>query len=481
MNQCSWPHINHLPRSPLTTRLSGSARETEHRIRNIFQWKKKRPPVLVLVLAAVIIALCGSLVSCQKRPSVPSIIMETQYYDNLGTYIEIPALSLPTGEQNESVDAINAALDELREEYRLSLSGTEYGSQCLFYPSTTDRYLNLVFFQKAADYGNDGYIASWVYDKKEGVQVTTEDALALAGTDRESLFADLEAVIAADPEDPRELYQTADPISLQGFRIKADGKPVFYLTAVVDCRDMGDDGFLDEWSRLYVWDNGVFTRYHCMVFVPDGPPYDRYPLVTAEETDQLDPPLWNQWYFAGEAPAGGFVDNSRPDVPHSIVLPVKDLSPYNANLYPALLSCYADYQDQWNIYYADFQSDSDQAGDLRVGPATYLGEIYPDETTTAVAYQVCYTFYTNGSRGLEWHANFEVVVLGFDTHTCNFISLLGRADFDPQGMSIEEIISWMGSSMTLPCHPPKITVCSTPPKLSAIGIWSSSGRNFTRT
>ena len=55
----------------------------------------------------------------------------------------------------QGVDAINAALDELREEYRLSLSGTEYGSQCLFYPSTTDRYLNLVFFQKAADYGND--------------------------------------------------------------------------------------------------------------------------------------------------------------------------------------------------------------------------------------------------------------------------------------------------------------------------------------
>lgn len=76
-----------------------------------------------------------------------------------------------------------------------------------------------------------------------------------------------------------------------------------------------------------------------------------------------------------------------------------------------------------------------------MGPATYLGEIYPDETTTAVAYQVCYTFYTNGSRGLEWHANFEVVVLGFDTHTGDFISLLGRADFEPQGMSIEEIIN----------------------------------------
>ena len=60
------------PRSPLTTRLSGSARETEHRIRSIFLWKKKRPPVLVLALAAVIIALCGGLVSCQERDNMPA-------------------------------------------------------------------------------------------------------------------------------------------------------------------------------------------------------------------------------------------------------------------------------------------------------------------------------------------------------------------------------------------------------------------------
>lgn len=54
-----------LPRSPLTTRLSGSARETETRIRNIFQWQKKRPPLPVLAVAAALILLCGSLVSCQ--------------------------------------------------------------------------------------------------------------------------------------------------------------------------------------------------------------------------------------------------------------------------------------------------------------------------------------------------------------------------------------------------------------------------------
>ena len=31
-------------RTPFSTALSGSARETERRIRNIFLWKKKRPP-----------------------------------------------------------------------------------------------------------------------------------------------------------------------------------------------------------------------------------------------------------------------------------------------------------------------------------------------------------------------------------------------------------------------------------------------------
>ena len=165
------------PASPFSTRLSGSARETELRIRSIFQWKKKRPPVWLMLVTAMVCLSCGSLVSCQQRPAVPSILMETQYYDSLGSCIEIPALSLPAGEQNESVDAINAALDELREEYRLSLSGTEYGRQCLFYPSTTDRYLNLVFFRKDAYYGSDGSAASWVYDKREGVQVTAEPSL----------------------------------------------------------------------------------------------------------------------------------------------------------------------------------------------------------------------------------------------------------------------------------------------------------------
>lgn len=59
------------PRSPLSTRLSGSARETELRIRSIFQWKKKRPPLLLMALMGALILLCGSLVSCQVKAAAP--------------------------------------------------------------------------------------------------------------------------------------------------------------------------------------------------------------------------------------------------------------------------------------------------------------------------------------------------------------------------------------------------------------------------
>ena len=59
------------PASPFSTRLSGSARETELRIRSIFQWQKKRPPVWLMLVTAMLCLSCGSLVSCQveERPA----------------------------------------------------------------------------------------------------------------------------------------------------------------------------------------------------------------------------------------------------------------------------------------------------------------------------------------------------------------------------------------------------------------------------
>ena len=55
-----------LPHTPLSTPLSGSAKETQTRIRNIFQFQKKRPPLLALTLATALALSCGGLVSCQN-------------------------------------------------------------------------------------------------------------------------------------------------------------------------------------------------------------------------------------------------------------------------------------------------------------------------------------------------------------------------------------------------------------------------------
>ena len=299
-----------MPRTPFSTHLSGSARETEIRLRNIFAGPKKRPPLPFLILMFAIAIFCGNLVSCRQRPPEPSLLMETQYYDSYGNYVEIPVLALPAGQENEAVEAINTALNHLRGEYAQldSRTGTDaWENQCLFYPSTTDRYLNLLFFrsQFTTDL-NTGHVFSLVYDRKEGTLVSAGDALALAGLNEKALLDQVTEQMEPEMNPEGQGYQIAlHRLTLEGFRIKADGQPVFYLTGRMD--DV-DDAALDAVSgadQLFIWEAQAVTVY------------DQYslnaPLVPAEETDRLDPPLWNQWYFAGEEPVGGFVDRSPPD------------------------------------------------------------------------------------------------------------------------------------------------------------------------
>ena len=298
-----------MPRTPFSTGLSKSARETEIRIRNIFSGPKKRPPFLLMVLIAALILLCGNLVAFRPLPAEPVLVMETQYYDDHGNYLEIPALALPAGEDIEAVEANNEALNGLRKEYAPLDSwtgGSAWDNKCLFYPSTTDRYLNLLFFQ---DYFktdlNTGHVFSLVYDKKEGSVVSSEDALARAGLNEKALLDQVTEQLEPEMNPEGQNYRIAlHNLTLEGFRIKADGQPVFYLTGRVD--DV-DDAVMDAVSgadQLYIWEDRAVTVY------------DQYglsvPLVPADETDRLDPPLWNQWYFAGGSPEGGFTQRTEP-------------------------------------------------------------------------------------------------------------------------------------------------------------------------
>lgn len=64
--------MSSVPHSPFTTRLSRSARETELRIRSIFQWKKQRPPTPLFLLLMALCLLSGGLVACQVQNVAPA-------------------------------------------------------------------------------------------------------------------------------------------------------------------------------------------------------------------------------------------------------------------------------------------------------------------------------------------------------------------------------------------------------------------------
>ena len=59
------------PYAPLSTPLSGSARQAEARIRNLFQGPKRRPPVWLMALTLLLIFSCGGLVTCRTAASPP--------------------------------------------------------------------------------------------------------------------------------------------------------------------------------------------------------------------------------------------------------------------------------------------------------------------------------------------------------------------------------------------------------------------------
>lgn len=309
--------LRSIPRSPFSTPLSGSAREAEDHIRNIFQYQKKRPPILLLALACALALLCGGLVSCQpvQGPSGgstsltagPEIAMAIQYYDTSLNYIEVPTLVPPEGgELDEASASINQDLEQLAQEYAWvqdsPVEEAVYTSQqCIFYPAETDRYLNLVLYQNDGSYGSSGDIHTWCYDKEEQTLVTTQQALELAGLTEDLLCSSLVQYVTNNTNNTLAYALTPVPIQepaqIQGFRIGGDGHVVFYLSVTTDFVHTDTGGEYDPWWHIYRWENGSFTHYN-----PAS--WETVRLVPAEETLSLDPPLWCQWNFAGTGPKG---------------------------------------------------------------------------------------------------------------------------------------------------------------------------------
>ena len=105
--------------------------------------RRGRLPLLGLVL---LVGALGGLVACHGGSSA-TIAMDTQYYDDRGSILEIPQI---TGDRSEAAQAINAALLARKAVYQTYVDDPyRDASWCevTAWPTTTDRYLNLALVE----------------------------------------------------------------------------------------------------------------------------------------------------------------------------------------------------------------------------------------------------------------------------------------------------------------------------------------------
>lgn len=411
------------PHSPFTTHFSGTMRENKERIHNIFTGGKKRPGRWLLPLAVLVMLFCCFfLISCQSQKSAPFLIMETQYYDENGNYIEIPVLALPEGEATtEGITEINKALSELQAFYQPVLAGTAEDAglasrenQCLLYPTETERYLSLLFFR--AIYHTDlntGHITTLVYDKETCTQVTLEQALEMVGQTETGLLQALkeqyDPVLAEEIPDIQVCIQNQ---ALEGFRMGQDGQPIFYLTARVDDVDDTVEDALSGAEHIYIWLNGSFTQYDQYAVS------DLQPLVPAAECLDMEPPLWRQWFFENSAPEGGFSPPASAynqallatlygAVANQMVFAETESNVTMSQASPALLQVYQ--QDDYTMAAASFQDSY----------AAYLVIGAIDNTTGYLAH----TPYISTRQGGSAHASlFQQDGKTYMLYTFNYMS-----------------------------------------------------------
>ncbi len=107
------------PKTRFATRLSGSTKEAELRIRSILQWKKKRPPVILFALLVILVLLCFGLVSCelgrggadleeQKTQTMNQFLTEFFQFNNQNRYEK----NLEAVQGMDDLEAMEAAIQE---------------------------------------------------------------------------------------------------------------------------------------------------------------------------------------------------------------------------------------------------------------------------------------------------------------------------------------------------------------------------------
>ncbi len=147
-----------IPKTWFSTPLSKSAKDTEGRIRNIFEGQRRRPAVFVLALVAAVALLCGSVIALREK-TAPAVKAESV----TGAYASV----------EDYIDAVRAKLTSVT--YYAADSGEEQSANVL-----DTRVALLQKRGEASDLAPDGTLELYRYQIETQIDVLLAD-VALAG------------------------------------------------------------------------------------------------------------------------------------------------------------------------------------------------------------------------------------------------------------------------------------------------------------
>ena len=214
-------------------------------------------------------AVTSETEAAEPETEAPEVYLEMQTQDYKGDFIvEIPRIA---GGSNEAVGEINEALDALKERYKaFGKDGRQYlWIECKTYPTTTERYINIVMtWIEFPNYGTDGEVFSFNYDRETGKSVTLEEAMEERGVTVGMLEAALNETMAEGIP--------VSGVAPAAFRLYGDSIDV-YFTADVDFASHGA-----PWRTIYTYSG------------KDGKAreYNNFVLGNPHELDKMEPPLY---------------------------------------------------------------------------------------------------------------------------------------------------------------------------------------------
>ena len=212
--------------------------------------------ILLCTLCTIFLIGCGNA-DYEAYVDVPEVIS--------GGYsgacrIEVPQIM---GSKTKEAQAINAEIKELSQTMQDTYMTEEYmWCEITALPTETERYLNLTLLLKELpDYGIRSQVMSWVYDKENGSQVTMDDALAMAGTDSETITADIAYWCSENG-----YLVTEDVLTSYAFRMIGENTPQFMASVVLVPESLA--GQVEPWLFYFTWTSGEIVYSDLLPFDP---------------------------------------------------------------------------------------------------------------------------------------------------------------------------------------------------------------------